>query len=317
MSASAPISPTVGPGAPRRARDIVALQAAVLRWYDANGRSLAFRGTRDPYAVLVSEVMAQQTQVARVVPAWTGFIAAFPTVASLAAASPAAVLRAWAGLGYNRRALNLRAAARAIVDRHGGRVPGALADLQALPGIGPYTARAVGAIAFGLPVAAVDTNVRRVVGRLMAQQPDPSPADLQSMADRLVPRTRAADWAHAVMDVGATVCRVREPRCGDCPATPWCQYARVPHEPVARVSRRAAGAGSGFPGTRRWLRGRIVARLRGADSPSWLRFDRPIGEHPVEAVAIALAALARDGLLERHPADASLARLPQGRAAGR
>src|SRR6185369_6681899 len=176
-------SPTV----PRDALPAEA-RAAVLAWFAEVGRALAFRGTRDPYAILVSEVMAQQTQVARVVVAWGRFMNRFPTVAALAAATPADVLRAWQGMGYDRRALNLRRAARAIVEAHGGRVPNDVAALEHLPGIGPYTARAVASIAFGARVGAVDTNVRRVLGRVLAGQDAGAltPTELQSMADASV-----------------------------------------------------------------------------------------------------------------------------------
>ena len=142
-------------------------QAAILAWYDARGRALPFRGQRDPYAILVSEVMAQQTQISRVSEQWATFMATFPTVESLADAPTADVLRAWRGLGYNRRALNLQRAARVIVSEHGGTVPSSLDDLLRLPGVGPYTARAVAALAFGQAVGPVDTNVRRVLGRLV------------------------------------------------------------------------------------------------------------------------------------------------------
>ena len=151
-----------------------ALRDAILAWYDARGRSLPFRGTTDPYAVLVSEVMAQQTQIARVAAAWSAFMAAFPTIGDLAAASPADVLRAWRGMGYNRRALNLWRAARVVVSEHAGRLPEDVAALERLPGIGPYTARAVAAIAFGSAVGAVDTNVRRVLGRAVGGARTPS-----------------------------------------------------------------------------------------------------------------------------------------------
>ncbi len=193
-----------------------ALRAAVLGWFDRHGRRFAFRGTRDPYAVLVSEVILQQTQVGRGEPAWRAFMARFPTIEALAAASPAEVLRAWAGLGYNRRALGLRATAIAVVERHGGRLPDDLAALQALPGIGPYTARAILAIGHGRPVGAVDTNVRRVLGRVFAghgarwDSGAPLPARrLQVLADALVPEERPADWTAALMDIGASFCRPR------------------------------------------------------------------------------------------------------------
>ena len=197
--------------------------AAILAWYGRHGRRLPFRATHDPYAVLVSEAMAQQTQAARAGEAWTRFMARFPTPASLAAATPADVLREWQGLGYNRRAINLQRAARRIVELHGGRVPADVRALEALPGVGPYTARAVAAIAFGQPVGAVDTNVRRVLGRIAASEPAAIPArELQRLADAVVPPGRAADWTHAVMDIGATVCRPRRPDCPTCPARPWC-----------------------------------------------------------------------------------------------
>ena len=150
---------------PAAARD------AILDWYAAPADACRSAATTDPYAILVSEAMAQQTQATRAGEAWTRFMDAFPTVASLAAATPADVLRAWHGLGYNRRALNLWRAARTIVEVHGGTVPADLDALRALPGVGPYTARAVAAIAFGMAVGAVDTNVRRVIGRIVAGDP--------------------------------------------------------------------------------------------------------------------------------------------------
>jgi endonuclease III len=145
-----------------------ALQEAVLDWYRAEGRVFAFRETRDPYAILVSEVMAQQTQIARVVERWAAFLERFPSFEALAAATPADVLRAWQGLGYDRRALNLWRCARVVVDELGGQLPRDVAALERLPGVGPYTARALAALAFGSPVGAVDVNVRRVIGRVVA-----------------------------------------------------------------------------------------------------------------------------------------------------
>jgi A/G-specific adenine glycosylase len=273
-----------------------ALQDAILAWYGTRGRKLPFRGSADPYAVLVSEAMAQQTQAARAGDAWTAFIARFPTVDALADATPADVLRAWQGLGYNRRALNLWRAARRIVDEHGGRVPADLIELEALPGVGPYTARAVAAIAFGLPVGAVDTNVRRVLGRIVAGDAMLTPAAMQVLADGAVPPGRAGEWTHALMDIGATVCRPRSPDCGACPARPWCAYAR---SPATAPARRAAGeAAAPFESTSRWLRGRILDRLRIASDGEWVVVDGPIGQHEPPAIDIALLALARDGLVE-------------------
>jgi A/G-specific adenine glycosylase len=285
-----------------------ALRAAALGWFDREGRRFAFRGTRDPYAVLVSEVILQQTQVGRGEPAWRAFMGRFPTIEALAAASPAEVLRAWAGLGYNRRALGLRAAAIAVVERHGGRLPDDLAALQALPGIGPYTARAILAIAHGRPVGAVDTNVRRVLGRVFAGHgarwdpgaPLPAPR-LQVLADALVPADRPADWTAALMDIGASFCRPRRPDCAACPLHGACRYASTAITERAAVPRprRAAEAPAPYETTSRWLRGRIIERLRGLSDGEWTEIAGPLGSHDAPVVAAALADLEREGLLER------------------
>lgn len=279
----------------------LAARDAILDWYGRHGRSLPFRGTDDPYAVLVSEAMAQQTQAIRAGDAWVRFMERFPTTHALAAASPAEVLRAWQGLGYNRRAVNLQRAAREIVELHGGRVPTDLRALLALPGVGPYTARAVAAIAFGQATGAVDTNVRRVLGRIAAGDAATMPAaEVQRVADDAVPVGRAADWTHALMDIGATVCRPRRPSCAACPAQPWCAFAagvRPEPESAAHAVRRRASPGA-FASTSRWLRGRIVDRLRAAADGTWTRIEGPIGAHDEAAVLAALTALAVEGLIE-------------------
>ena len=286
-------------------------RAAVLAWFDARGRALAFRDTHDPYSILVSEVMAQQTQISRVVEAWSRFLERFPTVAALAAASPADVLRAWRGMGYDRRALNLHRAARMIVAEHGGQVPRDLADLERLPGIGPYTARAVASIAFGAAVGAVDTNVRRVLGRALGGTDGLAPAQLQAAADASVDRVRPGDWTHALMDVGATLCRPARPRCEECPLRSWCRFARspAPTRPRPLSRERDDVAPTSFQTTTRWLRGRIVDRLRDVDGPSWLVIDAPIGDHDQDAIEAALSALARDGIVELDPRATRRARL--------
>ena len=282
------------PSLPDEARD------AILDWYVSHGRPLAFRRTTDPYAVLVSEAMAQQTQAARAGDAWLGFMDRFPTPRALAAASPADVLRAWQGLGYNRRALNLQRAARQIVALHDGEVPADLHALQALPGVGPYTARAVAAIAFGQPTGAVDTNVRRVLGRVLAGDAASMPAaELQRVADAAVPSGRAADWTHALMDIGATVCRPRRPICEDCPVRTWCAYAAGTRPPLLDApAARPTTAPVAFASTSRWLRGRIVDRLRAVPDGAWTTIEGPIGEHDEAAVLAALTALAVEGLIE-------------------
>ena len=273
----------------------------------------AFRGPHDPYPVLVAEVILQQTQASRGEGAWRAFMARFPTVDDLAAATPADVLRAWAGLGYNRRALNLRRAAIAVRDQHRGAFPRSVAELEALPGIGPYTARAVAAISFGIPVGAVDTNVRRVLGRVAAghgsrRDPgEPLPGrDLQSLADALVAVDRPADWTAALMDVGATLCRPHTPRCDSCPLARDCTYARAGTDneaqpgtvSVAGTHRSVAEPHTLYEATPRWLRGRLVAHLREQPDGAWTTIDGAMGVHDDAAVARALQALARDGLVE-------------------
>ncbi len=292
-----------------------ALRDAVLAWYDATGRELAFRATSDPYAVLVSELMAQQTQAARAAEAWTTWMDRFPSVEALAGASVADVLRAWAGLGYNRRAVHLHRAAKAIVAEHGGRVPDTVEGLESLPGVGPYTARAVAAIAYGVPVGAVDVNVRRVLGRIAAGGAEAyTTVEIQAVADAAVPHRRAGDWTHALMDVGQRVCKPRRPNCADCPAIAWCRYAageRAAPAPVPSGARAAVRRSEpAFEATNRWLRGRIVERARG--SAGWIPFDEPIGGHGEGAVRTAVLALARDGLLDVRETPTGIeARLPR------
>ncbi len=253
--------------------------------------------------MLVAEVMAQQTQVVRVEPAWRAFLERYPDSTALAAASPADAIRAWRGLGYNRRALDLHRAACAMVDA-GGTVPTDPAALEALPGIGPYTARAVAAIAFGRPVGAVDVNVRRVLGRLVTGDPAGlSRRQAQAAANRLADRRRPGDWAHALMDLGATVCRPASPDCPICPLRRWCRAGvgrgtSGTRSSIERRRPRSTAAPVRFEATARWLRGRLVDRLRDAPPGAWISIRGPLGEHPAAAVGTALRGLAADGLVE-------------------
>lgn len=201
----------------------------LLAWYDANARVLPWRAppggsAPDPYRVWLSEVMLQQTQVAAVIPYFEKFTARWPDFASLAAADDAELMSAWAGLGYYARARNLLAAARAVAREYGGRLPAAEAELRTLPGFGPYTAAAVAAIAFGQRAVVVDGNVERVVARLFALA-DPLPAArprIRELADSITPAARAGDFAQAMMDLGATICTPRAPRCLLCPLADRC-----------------------------------------------------------------------------------------------
>jgi A/G-specific adenine glycosylase len=288
-------------------------QAALLEWYRASARALRIRTTREPWAVLVAEVMAQQTQISRVDEAWAAFMGRFPTPHALAEASTADVLRAWSGLGYNRRAISLQRAARVLKVEHGGCVPDGVAALERLPGVGPYTARAVAALAFGRPVAAVDTNVRRVIRRLLGRIPGDS--ELQVLADGLVARRDPATWTHATMELGATVCRSSRPDCAICPLRRWCASADraegiAPDRARSATSKRVSSGSAAMPfeRTTRWLRGRIVARLRDVEDGAWTQLPDSMGEHGPDQVAAAVAALRRDDLLELR-ADGSV-RLP-------
>jgi A/G-specific adenine glycosylase len=187
------------------------VERALIAWFRTHARDLPWRRTRDPYAILVSEVMLQQTQVERVVPRYLGWLQRWPSVEALAAESPAGVIRAWQGLGYNRRGLNLHRAARVVAER------GWPDDLTELPGVGPYTAAAVGNFAFGRDVLPVDTNVRRVRGRTGA--------------------TFTARAAQALMDLGATICLARIPRCDECPLAELCPSRGRRYEPLRRQPR--------------------------------------------------------------------------------
>jgi A/G-specific adenine glycosylase len=236
-------------------------ERAVLAWGEAHLRDLPWRHTRDPWAILVSEVMAQQTGVDRVVPYYRRFLHRFPTPAACAAAPLGDVLRLWTGLGYNRRAVNLHGCARAVVDDHGGALPHDLAALRALPGVGPYTARAVLAFAFERDVGVVDTNVGRVLAR-WAGRPL-SPDEAQAQADALVPRGRAWAWNQAVMELGGTVCVRRRPRCVACPVRRRCAWAAAGLA-APDPANGSAGVGTGqprFEGSDRQGRGRLVEAL--------------------------------------------------------
>jgi A/G-specific adenine glycosylase len=254
---------------------LVTRNAAIVRslmtWYERNGRTqLPWRLRRDPYYTLVSEFMLQQTQVDRVVALFAAFVRRFPNFSALAAASTADVVRAWKGLGYNTRAIRLKAVADAVVASHGGRMPDDLHALRALPGIGAYTAAAIRAFGLNVDDAPVDTNVRRVVHRLFFGIEHPervSSAELESRARALVPAGQAHDWNSALMDLGAVICTARAPQCAICPLRRWCVAAPIDRTVLERLKAQAATARSRkaelpFAKTTRYARGRIVDRLR-------------------------------------------------------
>ena len=287
----------------RSARAAQALRPAVLqpltrrrftsrlfRWHAGARRPLAIRDAANPWQVLVAEVMSQQTGIDRVGPAWRSFVDRWPTPGHLADAGTHELLAAWAGLGYNRRALALRESARTIVAEHGGRVPAAVDALERLPGIGPYTARAVAASAFGVPVAPLDVNVRRVVSRVLGIPSSVAP--LATTADALVSRTDPGRWVDAVMDLASGVCTPRRPRCDTCPLAVMCaSRGRIWDEDVRT---RAVP----FPATARWLRGRLLAAVTSVPAGTWVRLPDRLGLHDAAAIADAARALDREGFLD-------------------
>lgn len=223
---------------------IAEIQELVLTWYAEHQRQLPWRQTSDPYKILVSEIMLQQTQVSRVIPKYDEFLAQFPTPERLATASTAQVIRAWKGLGYNRRALNLQRAARSITERHGGTVPSDLGLLRALPGIGRYTAGAVMNFAFEIDTPAVDTNVKQFIDHFIPARAARTERDYYEVAELLMPQGKSRTWLHAVMDYTSLVLRPGTPR----------RRSRKPAEP--------------FVGSNRYLRGRTLDQLR--ESPKSL-----------------------------------------------
>jgi len=275
--------------------------AVILGWYGSHARDLPWRReTASAWAVLVSEVMLQQTPVARVLPAYEAWLARWPTPPALAAASPADAVRQWGRLGYPRRAIRLHAAAQVISERHGGEVPSSVDALLALPGVGSYTAAAVASFAFGQRHPVLDTNVRRVLARLAAGRPWPArsiTAAEIALARSLLPARPevAARWSVAVMELGALVCTAVRPRCGTCPVAAGCAW---------RLAGRPAGPGRRgsqlYQGTDRQCRGRLLAVLRDADGPvPPARIDAAWPD-PAQRTR-ALAGLITDGLAEHHP----------------
>jgi A/G-specific adenine glycosylase len=269
---------------------------ALLAWFHPRRAAYPWRRPRpDPYEVLVSEIMLQQTQAPRVAAAFGPFLKRFPTIAALAAASRGDVLRAWAGLGYNRRAVWLHDAARVICRDHDGVVPRDVEGLGTLPGVGPYTAAAVASFAYGEPVAAVDANVRRVIARVArgAEAHELQPRAIAGIANGWIDAVSPGVWNAALMDLGRVVCRPRVPRCGECPLWSACAFRATARAVSAPPPRQGP-----FEGSFRQLRGAIVQALRGRDGSTASELGR-ITHSDGERTRVAIDALVRDGLLER------------------
>ncbi len=286
----------------------------LLAWYARYGRShLPWRESRDPYRVLVSEFMLQQTQVDRVLPKFLAFVERFPSVAALDRAGTADVLRLWQGLGYNSRAVRLKQIARAVVERFEGRMPSDSAVLRTLPGVGPYTVSAIRAFAFDCDEAAPDTNVRRVTHRALhgVEFPPQVPlATLDAEASALVPPGRGHDWNSAMMDLGASICTARAPKCLICPLQAACaaapiDAARLESLRKEHARKRSPQEAIPFERTIRFALGRVVDRLRELPAGkriSLLDLHRDLGHvlsgRSADELNAIVAALVRDGLAD-------------------
>jgi A/G-specific adenine glycosylase len=243
------------------------VQSGLLDWFRKNQRDLPWRRTRDPYRILVSEIMLQQTQVDRVIPYYERFLERFPTVEALAAASAAEVIQLWAGLGYNRRAVNLQRTAQAVMDDHSGTFPDRYDDLLKLPGIGPYTAGAISSFAFERDAAFIDTNMRRVLHRLFVGVDVPKPTvpdrEIIEHARQLIPAGQGWSWNQGLIEFGALQCTARKPACIICPLQADCEafpaiQAAIRMLPVGKGLKRETP----FKESNRYYRGRVLAALR-------------------------------------------------------
>lgn len=274
-------------------------------WFEPRRLAYPWRRGPTPYRVLVSEIMLQQTQAIRVAPAFRGFVRRFSSVRALARAPRAEVIRAWAGLGYNRRAVALHEAARDVVRHHAGRIPSDPATLEGLPGVGPYTAAAVAALAFAIPVPALDVNVKRVVARHRLGTEGASGLEVERAARQWLDRADPGSWNQGLMDLGREVCRP-VPRCGSCPLARGCAFRRSGGRPGPTAARQGP-----FRGSSREARGGIVDALRRYSSLTLGSLSR-VTDLDRRRVAAAVSGLHRDGLV--HAGPAALAGRLSGRA---
>jgi A/G-specific adenine glycosylase len=300
---------------------VVRVHSYLLQWYAAEQRALPWRATSDPYAILVSEIMLQQTQVDRVLPKYRQFLSAFPTLADLASAPTAEVIAVWAPLGYNRRAVSLQGIARQVMTDYGGRIPDTIEELLKLKGIGRYTAGAIACFAYRKQVATVDTNIRRVLHRIFLglEHPEPKANDAQmlTLAERVLPEGEAYNWNQALMDLGATICTSDNPQCSRCPVQEIClayadmsQHSLFPTGAVVRQLRRVAEKKpkyqvQPFTSTNRYFRGRIIDLLRSLPQDQRItlahlgpEIKSEFREDDLPWLQQIVAGLAKDGLLD-------------------
>lgn len=273
-------------------------QKTILSWYSRNGRAgLPWRATRDPYRVLVSELMLQQTQVSRVIPKYNAFIAAFPTITSLADAKRTDVLRHWQGLGYNNRAVRLHTLAKLVRDQHGDRLPRDYEGLRKLPGIGPYTAGAIMGFAYDLPAPCVDVNIKRVIARIGWDVLHSVPNDeIAEVALRLVTASESPhDWHSALMDFGSTVCTAKNPGCTSCVSRDVCASKGVRGDESDASARQST-----FVGSVRWHRSQVLTSL--LQGPKTMRELQSIKSADKELLQEALTAMERERLITRRGA---------------
>ncbi len=297
------------------------VQASLLQWYAAEQRDLPWRCSDNPYHVLVSEIMLQQTQVERVLPKYAQFLAAFPTLTALAQAPTADVIATWVPLGYNRRAVSLQAIARQVLAEYNGCIPDSIDELLKLKGIGRYTAGAIACFAYHKQVATVDTNIRRVLHRVFLglEHPEPKMQDAQmlTLAEQVLPAGEAFNWNQALMDLGATICTSANPQCGCCPLQNACrafeemsQHSLFPSGTVIRQLRKVAEKKAGyqaqpFTSTNRYFRGRVVDILRSVPAGERLplsavgsRIKSDFHDEDIPWLQKLVSGLAKDGLVD-------------------
>jgi A/G-specific adenine glycosylase len=308
----------------RQSEKIKQLHRHLFRWYSANKRPLPWRRTNDPYKILISEIMLQQTQVSRVVEKYPAFLKQFPTIHKLTSASKASVIRAWQGLGYNNRAVRLWEFARVVVSHHKGKIPNDPEATQTLPGIGQYTAHALGCFAFNQNLAVVDVNICRVLSRIFWRMRNiheyKEAATIWNFAGSILPRGRASDWNQALMDFGATICTAQKPICSACPISRICSSYEV-FLKIDRTRRRKKRSTERLYGGQpiRIYRGRIVEQLRRLNGKSSIdvhslgRLIKPnFSRKETDWLTSILSKLQREGLLHlRRSGSTLVARLPQ------